>query len=239
MTLQAVDWLPEEVFAPAAVKALFEPVVDAWSQNWFVKAGPVVSSVEFVEAAAPAAQRLSGKVVCLELHGRGKRYLLEAALGLDLTEHQLIDGDRRLLEEFASEILGDLIQRLESDIRAVVAADGDQVAAVLSMGPSEVLSILYPRHLLVSRLRNGFGPPAPSRGPLGARTAALKTSRVTANAILGRVELSMDEIEGLAVGDVLVLDRSLDDPTELRTTDGRLIVSGRLRNENGQLLIQA
>jgi hypothetical protein len=90
----AVDWLPREAFGIDAVRVAFDPSIAAWSKNWFVQSKATVSSVVFDgdKPAQATVQRLSGDIASVEVSGRGKRYLVETVLEVNLSEQQLNAG---------------------------------------------------------------------------------------------------------------------------------------------------
>jgi flagellar motor switch/type III secretory pathway protein FliN len=57
--------------------------------------------------------------------------------------------------------------------------------------------------------------------------------------VLGRAEIAMQEFRELAVGDVLVLDRALREPVEVRTTQNRRRIGhGKLSQREGRTAVQ-
>jgi flagellar motor switch/type III secretory pathway protein FliN len=239
---EAVDWLPQEAFSTAAVSAVFDPSISAWSQTWFANAKASVASSVVGEGrqAQAAIQRLSGDYVSVEMSGRGKRCLVETALGVVLADQVLNDADRHLLDVFAAEVAQDLLVRLEQDLADTTAKlHARQLVIGVCLGTTEAFSVLCPQQSLVAKLKSRLAAPAAARSPLGSRRTALKPTRVVAKGVLGRAELSVSELESLAVGDVLVLDRSLGDTAELRLAEtGQLVAAGKLHCEKGQTCIQ-
>jgi flagellar motor switch/type III secretory pathway protein FliN len=237
-----VDWLPKEAFQAEAVGAVFAPSVEAWSQNWFARGTAIVCGVRTSDEASarPSVQRLQGNVVAVELHPRGKRLLLEMALGVDPAEQQLLDADRRILDAFETDVAEDLVKRLDKEMNGGGAYKGGvQSEVTVSVVEDEMLTIICPQHILVPHLKKRLGPSSPAARALESRMKALRPARVVADGILGHAQLSIDELEELSVGDVLVLDRTLNDLAELRLSNsGKLIGSGKLLHGNGKTSIQ-
>jgi flagellar motor switch/type III secretory pathway protein FliN len=122
---------------------------------------------------------------------------------------------------------------------AAAKPQGAQVNIGISVRGKDLLNIHCPQQSLVTKLKSLLGLPAPARNPLGSRINALKPTRVATKGVLGRAELSVSELEGLAIGDVLILDRALSDTAELRLVEtDRLVASGKLHCENGQMCIR-
>ena len=61
---------------------------------------------------------------------------------------------------------------------------------------------------------------------------------VKVEAVLGRSRLTIEDANGLAVGDVLILDRVLGEDAELRVQGGGLVAVGQLVADNGHNTIR-
>jgi flagellar motor switch/type III secretory pathway protein FliN len=68
---------------------------------------------------------------------------------------------------------------------------------------------------LAVRFRKSVVPRAPHEHQLRPLSEALEHQPISLSAFLGRCGLSLSEVEGLAEGDVLVLDRATDAPIDL------------------------
>lgn len=237
-----LDWLPDEAFSGPTLTGLFSGPVNAWAAEWFAGATVVVAAVAGREPlpAQPGVQQFQHGCITLSLLGAGKRRVLEAVLGLDLAQQTLTEADRHILDVLATEIVEDLGKRLQTELGASDAPTTDRCSTlVLSMAGRELLAFRCPKHLLVPLLKKRSIPSVSKRGGLGSRMKALGGMPVVAEALLGHVELAVADIEGLAVGDVLVLDRSLTEPAELRLAGAeRIFARGKVQRNNNRTAIQ-
>lgn len=238
MTAQAFEWLPDEAFGDPALTGLFRGPVDAWAGEWFVSAKPSVQRGR--EAVQSGVQRFQHGAITLAMTGPGKRRLLEAVLGVDLAQQSLTEADRHILDVLAKDVVEDLGGRLESELGAKdVQATGRGVAISVGVRNDELLALYCPRHLLVPLLKKQIAPAVSRRGGLSGRMKALGAMPVTVEAVLGRADLAISELEDLSEGDVLVLDRDLNDAAELRVAGSeRAFARGKMHKHLNHTVIQ-
>lgn len=79
---------------------------------------------------------------------------------------------------------------------------------------------------------------APLNEPLGGLGSALGTQEVRLQAWLGEAELELRALRTLAVGDVLRLNRKLDEPVELEVNHQRVPCRGYLGARDGSLAVE-
>ena len=237
-----VDWLPREALRESAVTAVVAAPVEEWSHRWFVDR-EITTSVLRQENADGAsspkpALRFQKPGLLVELPPRGKRHLLEALLDVELTTETLSEGDRHVLDVLAGEVAEDLAASLAKDL-GNVESGGDQVRIAIAIAENNVLQVSIAQHGLVPLVKRNLGRTVRPHGPLGNRLKAIHPTRLIARGVLGRVELTVTELKDLAVGDVLILDRSLNEPAELHAADsGRLIARGKLQRSGGRISVQ-
>ncbi len=234
MTVATADWLPKAAFSESAVKAVLSGLVGGWSERWFARARASISAVRFSAATA------QGDGAALELPGPGKRLLLEAALDCELTGQMLGEGDHSVLDVFAAQIGQDLITALDKLTGAGKQPSGSGCIALgIAVAGSDMLTVRLAAGALVPALKARLGGSRRAGAAPRSRVEALKQTRLEAEAILGRAELALGDLRELSVGDVLILDRALRDPVELRLADGgRTIGRGGLARNGGRISIQ-
>ena len=240
MTLPVRDWLPTEAFSESAVKTALCGPVERWSKRWFAKGAVAVAAVHPAEIAEPSSQSriAAGTLAEAELTGRGKRVLLEAALDVELAGQTLSEGDHAVLEAFAGAALQDLVSILDETFRAAADGNGPRLRISLSLGGGDLLAVTLPRHVLVPALRARLAAARGNRDVPRSRLGALASTKVTAEAVLGQAELSFADLSNLGVGDVVILDRPLQEPVDLRLSGGQRIGRGRLSRNGGRVAIQ-
>jgi flagellar motor switch/type III secretory pathway protein FliN len=243
VTLAVRDWLPRQAFSDEAVRSVLAKTVAEWSARWFVGKEAFVERVQSRDVRGEPAEGLlaQGAAAEAELPPRGKRHLLEAALDAQLVDQALGESDHRLLDAFAGQIVENLVTELDRlfDNSEDAQKQGHWLAVGIGFSDHSVMTLHFPAHVLIARLKMGWGG-SKHRGPQPVKLRqALGASPVTAQAILGNVELTLNELRGLAVGDVVLLDTPLRQPVELRLaqTSGQ-IGRGKLCQSNGKISLQ-
>jgi flagellar motor switch/type III secretory pathway protein FliN len=226
------------------VQAALEDVVAEWSRRWFSQgvAGPVARRDRERQLAASAEQlQVAGEQVSVRLSGRGRRQLLEAALCENLGSRALNPADHQLLETFSRRVAEDLVERIDSALsnsRSDKEPRETSVELGISLNGREICSIHCVEEALLPLIRLQLGEPAGQALPLQQRMAALGPVRFEVESVLGRVELAADDLEGLAIGDVLILDRSVHAPVELCISGvGHILGRGRLGRDGDRCTI--
>lgn len=226
MNLKVRNWLPKSAFGEAAVKAGLGDAIAAWSSRWFAGAQAAVASVHH-----------GGGPVTIDMPPRSKRYLLEAALGIELAGQVLCEADRQLLDALAQKIAEDLLAELDR-VLGTDDGDGERLGVRLAIGENEILSLALPEHLLVPVLKRRLGGAMARNKIAASRAEALKKTKLNMHGHIGRADLAISELRQLGAGDVLVLDRMVGEPVELRLA-GSVIARGKLcRGSAGQVSIQ-
>jgi len=240
VTIAAKDWLPAEAFSEEAVRAALAETVERWSRRWLREGAAAVAAVHPAGIAEPSSQSrlVTGTIAHAELTGRGKRALVEASLDVELAGQTLSEGDHAVLEAFAGAAMQDIVALLDENFRGDPEDDGARLRIVLSLAGAELLAVTLPRHVLVPAMRGRLGAPRTGKDAPKSRLGALGSTKVTAEAVLGQVELALGDLHALGVGDVVILDRMLQDPVELRLSAGQPIARGKLSRNAGRVAIQ-
>jgi flagellar motor switch/type III secretory pathway protein FliN len=233
-------WLPKDAFVGRAAKDVLSGPVADWSARWIARAPAAVSRLRLVEGGlARRDQSISGEHVELEMPGSGKRCLLEALLDVDLTEHQRSEGDMRVLDALADVVCKDLIRTFEAIVAGhAVDEAGGRLKLTLTIGRNDICEATLPASSMVPLLKRQFGNATNDR-PLSRLSAALRHVHVSTRVVLGDVELSLNEVRELGVGDVVVVDRAVGDPVDLRLPSStRPLARGKLGRNGNQISIQ-
>lgn len=224
-------WLPESALGWAGGDQLLADVSRHWSAKWFARRS-VRPSLPLAEAPAlPAEASLVWSVLGLDaaigVTKSGRDRLAMLMLGENRPVGDIAGSDRRVLDRMIEDALTDLCRRLGDALG--FAPD----ARWRSLGNEETPLIERPRlcrldvdtatplvhialatDLLIARAKARAARASRPR-PLQSIAAALATQKVSVSAALGRCSLSLADLAGLGVGDVLLLDRTTDTPLSL------------------------
>ncbi|HEY4116132.1 MAG TPA: FliM/FliN family flagellar motor C-terminal domain-containing protein [Rhizomicrobium sp.] len=170
---------------------------------------------------------------------RGKRFLLEAALNVDLSESPLREGDRRLLDALAEKIIDDLAAHLEAALKPPAGEQEKTLRVVIAAGANELVVVRATEDALVPLIKAQCSKVRETSAAPSNRLLALRQTPIVAHAHLGQAEVALADLDGLCIGDVLVLDAAVSDPIELRLADCRSVIArGRLCRSADNLSIQ-
>jgi len=235
-------WFPKEAYGRERVGACLRPPLQAWGERWFPRKTVAVGDVRVapVPAAASSADSVAGVQAALDYLERGRRRILEAVLDIDLQSVELSDGDRKLLDRFVRRIVQDLADGLDALAKPGDEDDARQiVVSTIALDGQEILNLSLPDHALAPLMKAQMPQRRGDAAQIARRSDALKQTKVMARGVLGSASLSLDELEGVSVGDVLVLDRGLSEPVDLRMTGSQaVLMRGKLCHSAGQVSIQ-
>lgn len=235
------DWLPKDAFLGAVTKDVLSGPVAAWSARWVARAPAGVSKLHFAERSVAArSQTTCGQHVALDLTGIGRRHLLEALLDVNLAENPRSEADTRVLDAVVEEACEDFVRTLDEIFVGEPDHGEDKgLRATVAIGRNDVFEFAVAVPSLVPLLKRRLGGAASPGRPLSRLSVALRDARIRAHAVLGHVDLTLSEMRELNAGDVLVIDRALGDPVELRLPQSsRPLARGKLARNGDQLSIQ-
>ncbi len=154
--------------------------------------------------------------------------MIDQALDVSTEMMKLTETDQVLLDALERKILddlaGELAQAFELSgdgqaqpkrVRDPLVDGGGIVIALTEPSGREALTLAVTTDAAVSKVKSLMGPatkPAQSLQPLAG---ALGGVHVAIEAMVGKVELTLTELNELSVGDVLVLDRALDQAVDI------------------------
>lgn len=240
MTGQARDWLPTGAFTLDAVRASMAALIAHWSDRWFLNVKTEIGCVRFSNQNSRSAHSLTlrGATTEAELSGPGKRSLLEAALNTDLSGAVLTASDHEVLNAFASEVVKDLLTIVDSALGDDCDQDGPKLSVAILAGGREMIEMIFPSASLVQAIKRTVSNTPDSRKPT-PRAEALKPVKLVAEGLLGRADLTLDDLRNLSIGDVVVLDAAVESTVELRLHSTRKrIARGKMMRTNGRISIQ-
>lgn len=225
----------------AAVTAALRPGIAQWARDWFASAP---KSGIAIDAKLPADidedWLVFGDDDCwLALPAKSllSRDFLRLLLSADIAGNT----PGALAEQVVQDCIADLAQRCLALANALEPAAAAVRASVrtLHVGPgSGAVFATLQGDLPAQRLLLGGGlvaalsfealPPAICDIPLAPRRSGIADGVTQVEVSLGEAELSLAELAGIAVGDVLALDALSRDPLTVRTIDGNPVFSAHL-----------
>jgi hypothetical protein len=224
MSENARPWMPDTAYDVATVALALKDRVAGWSREWLAREDVRVTSCEaYTSSSAIDTIRSDTSAGQMKLPPRSRRTMLEFALVVDLSEVTLLDADRQVLDRLVEDMTQDLLTRIG------LPKDDDDFPGTSSIALTargrELCTLLLPQAGVARLIRAAYPRTAPAR-PLITRRRALGASRVTVDGLLGRGALSIGELEGLSVGDIVLLDGTSTDKAALRL-DPRHDIVGR------------
>lgn len=232
MSIQARNWLPRGSLDGGAVAAALAGTFDAWSVAWLARGRVTPVAIVSGDAlAAPVDGQWfdSGCGLALAVPGAARDELVAMLLGATSSGNGPIDAD--ILARLVRDCLDDLGRRLAAscglppetrwalrDAARVPDIAAPHGVALRGTGAASPLRLVIARDLAIA-LRKGALPapvkPSPPK-PIGD---ALGGQRIAVAAAVGRCRLTLADVAGLGVGDVLVLDTPAGAPLALAIDD--------------------
>jgi len=231
-------WLPDAALTLDRISAALSICLQEWAQAWIGDA-VTAAQVQFSDAAQISAQtgrvHAAGSASTVSSDGRGKRTLLEALLGTSLHGHVLTERDHRLLDGLAGRALEDLVARCDRLVGAFPApAETARVLVVTLRCPAgEIAKLELPHAALAGLVKASLGDNHGKAMSVSSRAQALDEATVEIEAVLGENILRFEDVAGLAVGDVLLLDRSLDEPAQIRIAQAGVTLGAGVLSRDG------
>lgn len=237
MTYHARDWLPHGVMSREPVRRGVEAAVSDWARRWFADARIGVSSLldcptEARGEVEGGAWRVSRQGVALGFPKWSLQRLVEKALGAPPPGEVATDTDQRLLAEFERRVLDDLPATLAVELslsegvvgsareRDPFAGKGGLVVRLNEGNGQDFGALAIPFEILLPFCRASLEPRASPRRTLDGLLPALGSVPLILEATVGRFDLGLFELQELALGDVLMLNKSLGDAFDVTLKGG-------------------
>ncbi len=222
------EWLPPGAAESGAVRRLVGEAVGQWAAKWFVRAEAAPAGFAATRGAAPhrACGWRSGGAAATSQSAAETLRLAGLALGADPEQLVLSEADRDLIDRFTAAVAADLAASLDRALRLEPAAagtstedpfadEGGLVFTITDRAERPLLQAAIPAAAMVPFLKGAIAPPRRSASPLARLGRSFESTAVKVEARLGAATLPLGELAGLAVGDVLILDRAVADGAEL------------------------
>lgn len=237
------DWLPRDALGHEVVREMLEQAVAGWTERWFVGAYASIAAARVVAADPRGANDEGWRVYRHSVGIRVTRPALARMVekALDLAgppPSPPSEADTYLLAGLERKILQDLTEAIEQafglpgdlspDPRKIAdpfAGAGGLAVSLADPAGRDILTLGLPAAAAWTRLKTRLAPPRrrterfePLARPLGAVDVGIE-------AVIGGVELTLAELNDLAAGDVLILDRRLDQPVDVAGVASGAIVA--------------
>ncbi|HWW12225.1 MAG TPA: FliM/FliN family flagellar motor C-terminal domain-containing protein [Brevundimonas sp.] len=233
MSEHAWNWLPEGALSdPAALAPLDETLAD-WCRRWLPDDRLRCQAPVFGIGPDPHSAVAEGRHFALQTPRTGPDALAARAMAVDLARLEIGEGDRKIIDAFRDEMLADLSKTLDGAAGLAADAPADRSGAVQiavsDRDGRKVLILMTTRAVLAQMRRSRLPKRTARRSPLSSIRSATADATVSVSAHLGSAVMPVSEARRLAAGDVIILDRNLDEPIELTTIpDGASLACGIL-----------
>lgn len=231
MTQAARPWLPKEALADSTLAGLASTAAASWSQRWFAEARHVSVRAQSgasseVAAAAPRWQSEDGALL-LALDPQRQSVLAGWMLGLPMALSKPASADQRLFASVAGACVQDLLRSLAQAFGASPRSQQtearrigtDALRFTFSVATASQVTDLFVDRACAVRARRAMVSKALAKPPPRPREEATARQAIRVGALIGRTRIGLSELCSLDRGDVLVLDRGLDDGVELTIDD--------------------
>lgn len=222
-----IPWMPREALCGERAAQPLARMIAEWSETWFPGGGEWAAAHAF-QSPRPGDWSILRQEASFNLVGKPKA-MIDLAFAL-LGEHpreELTETDLRLLRRLAARAVDDLGARIETCLSPAACAVDPVVQANwhLGIGPAgrSVLAVGVSQPTLVAIGRTAFAPVRNSPPLLVAARDAIDSVELPTAGRIGTARLSVEQIDAVAVGDILVLDEGAGARVQL-------IVAGRPSN---------
>jgi flagellar motor switch/type III secretory pathway protein FliN len=249
MTSAPKAWLPADARSRERIQPLLERALEEWSDHWFASGRASLDPAfqdDWPGRSGDADWRCCPDVASLALTPAAEAAIAGTMLGSNVPLASMQSEDRTVVHHLARACAEDLLLRLARLTRGAggetpAEADSANFDACswwdVSVGARKgVLKLALSEEAEVQMVKRQL--PSPAKIALESTTRGLARQQVEIEADLGRCEVSLAELEDLAVGDVLVLDTSSADPLALLIGKERSPLRASLEaREEGPFLI--
>lgn len=231
------EWLPPGAADSLALQAVVEQAVSAWADAWCGANPWRFEWRTWMAGRDDLHQHNAGRDFAIATGG--DTHLARHALKLPLDWMPSDGPEQSLIATFATRMIAGLAEALGRCLGAARHGD-DEAAMTLALVDAEgtpelAIGVSYDQLVAVARglMPAPARPPAPFAATLAAACAS-QTATMTAH--LGTARLTLADLAGLAIGDVVVLDRTDDQPLDLHVGD-RPALRGRFAESTAAIAI--
>lgn len=232
MTGQSRAFLPAGALTEERISHAIADPLDTWSRTYFAAADIDVCGVQKQESRAPDTSTGPDARTSFSLTVPGRRRLLETALGESLDGKIMHEADRQLLDAFADRLVSELVELFD---RALTPVQGPSLTLDISIDGRPIGHLTVSHQAIITRVRRALPTKVDRTAFVQSRLGTVAQLEIPVEGVLGRSRLTVEDASGLAVGDVLILDRGLEQDAEVRVCQDRVLVArGRLVPDKGR-----
>ena len=227
-------WLPDGALLDGVLETRFLNLSLAWARKWFAADTRLRVDVAMDKIPRRGAEQTGGfwstpkGDAIVNLSAAGEEVIARAMLGIPMGKGRPNAADRQLFTGMAAGGMRDFCARLEeifpgelSFTRGDAPVDqrGRCFSVTVSIGASsDVLHLTCTPGLAVSVRKSLVAAGSVSRA-CGSFSEAIGSQIIRVGARLGTSSLRLAEFDTLAPGDIILLDRTVDEPVELTIED--------------------
>lgn len=237
MTQGVRDWLPNGSLTDDRVRRALAGTVEGWAKRYVQGAivGIALRTERRLASDTPGlvVERPGFRIMLPE---SGRRVLLAGAIGADCSGLASTDADDRLLSGFADRLVDALAEELVSALPPG-SADPAEMRVDLLLGEAVFATLVLSRRIMLALVKVQFVAKSGKRPPR-PRSEALVAVDVPLSATIGSAALTVEDIAHLALGDVLILDRTVAAGASLRLDAGAAAIArGELSAGHGHNIL--
>lgn len=243
-----ISWLPRDALTPSSFERAIKSLVGEWGRHWFAKVEAKcrikLREIANAEPGETSWRSCSGEFG-ISVDGAGRLAVAEAMLDRKISGSAIQSADQPILTDIADRCLDDLLARVSKIVALAsnldvsweaVAAEGAMSWDIGLRDGRAGLTLVVSRATLV-RWRKLIVPSA-ELVTLGRIHEALLPQPVALSLEVGQGSLTLADLDQLAIGDVVLLDRGVDAPLGLLAAGRPTGITAALRQDGTQTTIE-
>jgi hypothetical protein len=251
---EITDWLPPSALADARIRHVFSEAIARWNERWF--AGRLEFAIGEFEAAKPARRSIHSNTEWRAIgsgfgcHMNDKQLITMAKHVVDAghSHHQIGNEDSQLLLSVARDALSDLAGALAKaaglssegrfDHAAFERFGGVQLVLNTPKKTEPCIKLVAPAGIAAMMRKSVLDRRKATDRLEGRLSETFDKEEVTVAIHLGEATLSAQSLWELAPGDVIVLEKDIDDAFHMVSAhNGERICALRLSQEDGAIAL--
>ena len=239
---EPVPWLPSDALSRERLKAVLDDILAAWSSHWLAGSTAKIAAGwqdDWPSPAGGGCRRSCEGLAWLTMTPAGEAFVAGAMLSAQVPQ-TMHEREREVVTSLAASAADDLLNRVGLLVRGEPGRVSADPSAMPDAGSSlwdisignrrNVVRFALSMRAMVAMTKRSLR--APPRIELGSLAEGMAGAQIELSAGIGHCALSLTEVQGLAPGDVLVLDQPASAPVEILVDGIRSRLGARLEIEN-------